>query len=185
MKRIKMLFILTAFILFPVSALGQDMHSFLAVKPGGHFFKGDLEEEHHVVAFYGQLVYGYKLHPNFSLQGEIGYLHSGISGGNDIHGVPIALSVTGIYPYRNFELFIGGGLGLYFTQYKGKLNGVPVDDKDKVLGGHLFIGADYNIGANFFIGIEGKYIFTEKAEYSGEKVNLNGFATALRLGLRF
>jgi opacity protein-like surface antigen len=185
MKPAILLFSLTLFILFPLSGFGQDEHSYLVLEPGGFFFKGDLEEEHHVGAFYSQLVYGHKLHPNFSLQGEIGYLHSGISGGNDIHGVPIALSVTAFYPYRNFELFIGGGLGIYFTHYKGNLNNVPVDDRDNVFGGHLFIGADYNIGANLFIGIEGKYIFTEKAKYGSEKVNLNGLATALRLGLRF
>ena len=170
---------------FPISALGQDKIGYLVVKPGGYCFDGDLKDEHHVVGFYTQLVYGYKLHPNFALQGEMGYLHSGISGGNDITEVPIALSVSGIYPYRNFELFIGGGLGMYFTQYKGNLNHVPVDDKDDVFGGHLFIGADYNMGTKFFIGMEGKYIFTAKAEYSGEKVNLNGLATALRFGIRF
>jgi hypothetical protein len=92
MKRIILLFSLTLFILFPISGFGQDKHSYLVLEPGGFFFKGDLEDEHQVMAFYSQLVYGYKLHPNFSLQGEIGYLHSGISGGNDIHGVPIALS---------------------------------------------------------------------------------------------
>jgi opacity protein-like surface antigen len=137
------------------------------------------------VGFYGEFGYGYRFHRNFALQSEIGYLHSGVKDGNDIHGVPISLSAKGVYPIKDFELFIGAGLGIYLTQYKGELNNVQVDDRDNVLGGHLFIGADYNIASNIFIGVEGKYIFTEKAEYNGQKVNLDGLATVIRLGFRF
>lgn len=185
MKRLILLLILTLLILLPISAAGQDHHSYFLVKPGVYYFAGDLEAEHPRVGFLGEIGYGYRFHRNFSIQSEIGYLHSGVSGGNDIHGVPISLSAKGVYPIKDFEFFIGAGLGIYLAQYKGELNHVPVDDRDNVWGGHLFTGADYNIASNISIGIEGKYIFTEKAEYNGQKVNLDGIAALIRLGFRF
>lgn len=184
MKRIILLLSFTLLMLLPISALGKDNKSFFALKPGVYFFKGDLKDEH-PMGFYGEIVYGYNLHPKFVLESGIGYFHDGVSQGNDVRGNFITFAAKGVYPIKNFKPFIGGGLGIYFTQYKGKLNGVPVDDRDNVYGGHLLFGADYNIVSTIFIGIEGKYILTEKAEYNGIKANLNGLATIMRLGLRF
>ena len=123
-------------------------------------------------------------HVFYSILG-IAYFHDGVSEGNDIGVHGITFAGKGVYPIKNFEPFIGGGFGIYSSYYTGTLKGVFVHNKDNVLGGHLLIGADYNIVSNIFVGVEGKYLFTEKAEYNGVKVNLNGFATIMRLGLRF
>jgi hypothetical protein len=45
-KRLILLLILTLLILLPISAAGQDHHSYFLVKPGVYYFAGDLEAEH-------------------------------------------------------------------------------------------------------------------------------------------
>ncbi len=184
MKRIALLLSFILLCLLPISARGQDNHSLIAVKSGVYFFKGDLRDEH-PMGFYGEIVYGYKLHPNLALETGIGYFHDGVSQGNDVAGKSITFALKGVYPIKNFEPFMGGGVGLYFTEYKGRLKGVPVNDRDSVYGGHLLMGADYNISSHFLIGVEGKYILTERAGYDGVRVNLNGLATIMRFGIRF
>lgn len=171
-------------IVYPSLALGQDKHHYFTLKPGLLFFLGDLKDEH-PMGFYGEVVYGYRFNKNLALEIGTGWFHDGTSNGNELKGEPVTFTVKGTYPIKNFEPFIGGGFGIFFAKYEGKLNGVYVHDKDNILEGHLLVGAEYNIISNILIGIEGKYIFTEKAEFNGVKVNFDGVASILRIGLRF
>lgn len=174
-------------ILYPVSAFGQNNKHYFSLKPGLFFFLGDLKDKHHM-GFYCEIVYGYKLNKNFALELGTGWFHDGASGkpyGNEAKGEPVTFTVKCMFPIKNFKPFVGGGVNIFFVKYEGKLKGVHVHDKDNILGGHFLIGAEYNIIPTIFIGIEGKYIFTEKADFDGVKVNLNGIASIMRLGLRF
>lgn len=181
MKRVIVLLSFAMF-LFPVAVQGADKNHFFEIKQGVYFFTGDLADEH-PMGYCGEIVYGYKLRPHVVLEGGVGYLHDGVSKGNDVRAGYLAFTVKGVYPGKNFEPFAAAGVGIYSTKYKGRLNGVSVDDSDTVLGGHFSAGADYKITSNVFIGIEGKYIFTGKAEYNGVKVNLNGLAALVKLGI--
>ena len=178
-----LLFSFILLILFPISALGQDNHHYFTLKPSLLFFFDDLKDEH-PVGFYGEIVYGYNLNKNFALELGFGWFHDGSNYG-EIKGEPVTFTVKVTYPIKNFEPFIGVGANVFIVQYKGKLNGVYVHDKDNVFGGHFLIGAEYNIKSNIFIGIEEKYILTNKAEFDGVEVSLHGIATIMRLGLRF
>lgn len=176
-------FIFSLLILLPISAHGQFPEKYISIKPGVYYFTGDLEDDH-PMGFFGGVFYGFRLFPNLVLESGTGYFHDG-DDGNDIRGVPVTLTLKGIYPFKNLVPYAGGGIGIYFTEYFGNLNGRYEEDKDNVFGGHLIIGAEYNITPMIFLGVEGMYIFTEDAEYNGVKVNLDGFATLMTMGFRF
>jgi opacity protein-like surface antigen len=171
-------------IICPCLSHAKDQQNYITLKPGMIFFTGDIKHEH-PSGFYSELGFGHFIHPNIALEGGVGYFHDGVSHGNDIRGVPVTVTIKGVYPMQNFQPFVGGGVGLFFTKYEGILNGIRVHDRDTVLGGHVLIGADVRISRVFFVGFEGRYLITSNANYDGVKVNLNGFAPMLRIGVAF
>jgi hypothetical protein len=183
-KSLVLWFILTIFFLSPQFATGEEKRSFVSAKSGFIFFTGDLEDENSS-GFYSELAYGYFIHPNIILEGAIGYFHDGVSYGNEISGFPVTVTVKGILHIDKIEPFIGSGCGMYFTKDRGWIHGSFVDGNENIFGGHLLAGMDYQISSSIAAGIEGKYIFTEKAGFSGVKVNLDAIVTILRLSLSF
>jgi outer membrane protein W len=77
------------------------------------------------------------------------------------------------------------------------VNGIPVsvelDGEDIVFGGYLGLGVHYNITPRFFVGVEGKYLWTDRAnpkdeyydESLGVKFKLDGILATAVLGFRF
>jgi len=183
MKRIFLLSSIVIIFLSPASALGQDNPQYFKVKLGTYFFSDDLKDAH-PMGFNGEIVYGYHLNHELVLEGGAGYFHDGVPKGNDVRGKSFTISVKKKFSAESFEPFAGAGLGVYATKYEESSNGDISTDTDTVFGGHLFIGMNYNVTPSMFIGIEGKYIFTEKAKYNGVKADLDGFATMLSLGFR-
>ncbi|MFQ5580259.1 MAG: hypothetical protein ACE5FZ_06575 [Nitrospiria bacterium] len=63
------------------------------------------------------------------------------------------------------------------------------DDRDTVFGGHLVLGANIDIDEGLFPGVEGKYIFTDDAEFDEPvligQFDLNGVSVTGNLGFRF
>ncbi|MFQ5990754.1 MAG: outer membrane beta-barrel protein, partial [Candidatus Methylomirabilales bacterium] len=184
MNRIVLILVTVLIFLLPLSALGQDKPNFFAVKAGLYVFTGDLEDAGHDEddGFNGEIAYGYYLHPNFALEGGTGYFHERTSEGNDIRGVPLLLTAKGIYPIKNVELFAGGGINVSFAKFRSEVDGVFADDTDTVFGGHFLIGANLDVLSTVFIGFEGKYLFTDEAEFNDVEADLNGFTIMAALG---
>lgn len=163
---------------------------YIAVKPGIYSPQtNDLKDFD--TGFNGEIMFGYRPHPNFAAEIGAGYFTSkgkesfagqvyGISysatADEQIDVVPVTLTLKGIYPIDKWELFALGGIGAYFVsgelKYKITANGMSISDKGKdstaIFGGHLGLGFHYNITPRFFVGAEGKYLLTSKATLKGE-----------------
>ncbi len=75
---------------------------------------------------------------------------------------------------------------MYTPKFKHQLNGVHLsNDRDMVVGGHVVIGINFDVGSRFVIGWEGKYIATQEARFRGVRANLDQFVSLLSLRLRF
>lgn len=186
-KRAVLIFNITLiFFLMPLSASGQDKKNYAAVKTGLYTFTGGLEDSDFVTGFNGEIAIGHYLHSNIALEAGACYIHDGIiKGRREVRFVQIPLTAKGIYPLGNVEAVYGGGIGVNFAKLRGEFNGLHVDDRDTVFGGHLLLGANFNISHATFIGIEGKYNFTEKARFNSVETNLNGYSVSANLGFRF
>jgi len=183
MKILRRLLVLTALMLCSVSASAQESN-YLAFRPGA-LFMSDFSGEH-PSAFWGELVYGRRLLPGLAVEVGSGYFHDGVSNGNEIAGIPVSVTLKAVYPAGPFELYAGGGAGFFVvTKYKGVLDGVSIDDGDTVPEGHLVIGANYGFSKRLFAGLDGRYVFTGKAQLGGVEKKLDGLVTAATIGLRF
>jgi opacity protein-like surface antigen len=187
MKKIVLIFCVVLLFLLPLSASGEDKKNYVALKPGLYTFDDRLRDADFRTGFLGELVYGYYLLPNFVLEGGTGYFHDGVnkSYGNSIKGIPVFLTAKAVYLLKKTEFLAGGGIGVYFTKLHAKVNGVLADERDTVFGVHLSLGANYNISPAVFIGLEGKYLFTEKADFSVLESRLNGHTITVNFGFRF
>jgi len=111
---------------------------------------------------------------------------------------PITVSLKGAFSAGNAEFYGGGGIGGYFLVFNSditasNLGSFSVDDEDVALGAHVAAGVNFNITNQFFIGVDGKYFWTDTVsiikrvsdipiKYSGD---LNGFTINLAFGFRF
>lgn len=110
----------------------------------------------------------------------------------------ILVALKGEYPAGPFDLFGGVGIGMYGIQLNSEVDSqrfgsFDKDDSDTVFGAQLSLGTNYNINERFYIGVEGKYRWTEDADismttaavpiaYSGD---LSGYSVAFTAGWRF
>ena len=96
------------------------------------------------------------------------------------------------------DLFAGIGAGIYSVSLSSdidssRLGDLDEDDSDAVFGAHVVAGANFNITERFFVGVEGKYRWTDDVEiydsvasvpveYTGD---LSGYTVTFNGGFRF
>jgi outer membrane protein W len=111
---------------------------------------------------------------------------------------PITVSLKGAFSTGSAEFYGGGGIGGYFLVLNSditasNLGSFSVDDDDLVLGAHVVAGVNFNITKRFFIGVDGKYFWTDTVSitqrvadipitYTGD---LNGYTINFAFGFRF
>ncbi|MBN2468815.1 MAG: outer membrane beta-barrel protein [Deltaproteobacteria bacterium] len=184
-------FILTLAILacaFPSHVLAQGAN-YVTFKPGIYSPQSsDLEDFD--TGFNGELAFGHRYNRNFAVEMGVGYFKSEadysaagqVSGINysfheedTIDAIPVTLSFKGIIPYDRWEFFGMGGIGVYFTDGEAEVNGTvdgrrvsaSLSESDTVFGFHFGVGFHYNITPTWFVGAEGKYLWTNDAKLSG------------------
>jgi outer membrane protein W len=189
MKRTFFVLVVILLFLLPLSAFAQDRANYITAKAGGFFPTGDLDDMDLANGFFGELTIGHYYNPNVALELGAGFLISDsdtFSAELDrVWAVPVTLTVKGIVPVNNFELFAGLGGGVYYTQ--ADLNpstGNTISDEDWLAGGHVLLGFNYNVSQVVFFGIEGRYLFTSEAQYDDIKANLTGFTLTGNIGVR-
>ena len=185
MKRI-LFFGIFLLLLVPLQASGIERNNYLSIRAGLYTFTDGLKDATLATGFDGEVAYGRYLHPNLILEIATGYFHDGVNKGygNSIKGEPILLTAKAVYPLHPVELYAGGGAGLYFTKFHGLVNGIVGDKSDNVFGAHVVAGVQYDISSRFFFGVEGRYIFTEKADYVVFKPRLDGYTVTGSFGFR-
>jgi opacity protein-like surface antigen len=158
--------------------------NYFVFKPGAFFPTGDIKDLK--TGFNGEIAYGRRFHPNAALEIASGYIGPGnntktgtVTGSygtvygystkSELYAIPITLAIKGIACVDNFEIFAVLGGGGYYVNAKetytvNGLGRVSASDSTWVLGGFLGAGATYNITPEWFIGLEGKYLWTDKAK---------------------
>jgi outer membrane protein W len=190
--------------------MGADKAFSIAVKPGIYVPRSDLK--HYDTGVNGEVAISYKFLPNLAVEGGIGYFYTednfrqyGTVNGVpasfrdefQIHVMPLTVSIKGIVPVDKWEFYGLGGVGAYmiYGELKEKVTVGNVryrtsgDDTDIILGTHLGVGVNYNITPRFFVGGEGKYVWTGKARLDDDslitKFKLNGILATAAIGFRF
>ena len=111
---------------------------------------------------------------------------------------PITVSLKGAFSAGIAEFYGGGGIGGYFFVLNSditasNLGTFSVDDDDIALGAHVVAGVNFNITRRFFIGVDGKYYWTDTVSVSKRVADipviytgdLNGYAVNFVFGFRF
>ncbi|MFH0782228.1 MAG: outer membrane beta-barrel protein [Pseudomonadota bacterium] len=117
---------------------------------------------------------------------------------NTLGGVGLLLTLKGEFSAGPVDLFAGIGGGIYSVTLdsqidSSRLGDLNQDDSDGVFGAHVVAGATYNINERFFLGVEGKYRWTDDVdiresvasipvEYTGD---LSGYIVTFNGGFRF
>jgi hypothetical protein len=187
------------------SAMGQEKKVYVAVKAGVYEPTGDLDDAEFDSDFNGEVAIGFYPIPNLALEAGIGYFVSeasysffafdpvygsiNLNEDDEVKVIPVTITAKGVLPADMFELYLGAGIGWYFASYDAKASasgvvlGTPIagsasfDDDDSVLGAHVVGGAIINISEAFFVGVEGKVIWTDEAKAEGNvRVNVDGYS---------
>jgi len=118
----------------------------------------------------------------------------------DIWVIPATLTIKLVYPVQQFELYALGGGGAYFVNSKldytgtarigGKTyNGSGSSSSNTAsFGGFAGAGVNYNFISKWYVGVEGKYLWTRPSlSFAGTDVsaNLYGWIVTGQVGYKF
>ncbi|MEJ2235787.1 MAG: outer membrane beta-barrel protein [Syntrophobacterales bacterium] len=185
LKRAVIILAVGLLFVLPSAAWGDDAQNYVTAGVGLYNYTGDITTETKLdEAFLGELSYGRYFHPNFVLEAGVGYIHDDHQG-DELQGYPVTLTAIGVYPVKKVRLLGGGGIGVYPMNFDGEINGVFIHGRDTVLGANVLAGFHWDLRPSGFIGLEGKYLFIERAKFEDEKVELEGFTMMLKFGFRF
>jgi opacity protein-like surface antigen len=170
----------------------------------------DLDDNNFDTGFNGTIGYGRYLTDNLIFETSIDSFvvdrdseGSTSSAGNytqddDLIATGILITLKGEVQIGAFDLFGGGGVGVYGVAIDSdidtdKLGSFSKSESDGVYGVHAVLGANYNITNHIFVGLEAKYRWTGDVdlkesvasvpvEYKGD---LSGYAVLGTFGIRF
>ena len=185
------------------------------VLKGGIFTPGSTDLKGFSTGFNGEIGYGRYLNDNFALELGVGYFQTSNSStlagssaddylsGNaklDLWIIPVTATVKVIYPIYQFEVYALGGAGAYFVNYKleydvnAKIGGKTAtasgspSSNTAAFGGFAGVGANYNFPNKWYVGAEGKYLWTRPNmgfEGNDVGVNLYGWIVTGQVGYKF
>jgi outer membrane protein W len=201
MKSVFMVVLVLPF-LVPMNLFAQSPF-YAAFKPGVYFPRsGDLNGFDN--GFSGGFSFGFRFNPNIAAELGLGYFFTEgektVVRGNsvsryhyDIDVWPITLTLKAILPYKRWEFFGLAGGGMYSVSAPYDAEGYHhhpypyyYQDYDWIWGGYLGAGIHYNITRAIFLGIEGKYLWTEEAKFTNiDNFRLDGIISNAVIGFRF
>jgi hypothetical protein len=164
--------------------------------PGWGFLRVYFEAKAGPIWYFGEFK---DLSPGVDLEGAVGFhpirylaieALSGYFWGQDdaatyrqLWGIPLVGNLKLLYPVHFLEPYVGAGGGGFFVHTREPGTAVPEAD-DWVAGFDVLAGVNVNVD-RFLLSIEGKYLFTEKAETVRGPARLEGAAVLVGLGMRF
>jgi opacity protein-like surface antigen len=168
--------------------------NYAALKLGG-FFPLSHETENFDDAFYGEVGFGHYFNNNFSVELGVGYTKPeasvsvpGSSASFDLTIIPVTLGVRGSIPAGAFEPFATAGLGAYFAEWETSVSGPgfsrSASEDDINFGFYLGLGANFNVSPNVYLGVEGRYFWTEPS-FEGFDTTIYGIHLTANVGYRF
>jgi outer membrane protein W len=185
-------------LLFGGAVLAAERSNYFVMKAGGYFpNSSDLGGFNN--GFNGEVAYGRYFSPNLAAELALGYFATSGSGSGtfdgvtsaataDIYTIPLTLALKAIYPIDQWEIYAIGGAGAYFCNAKVNYSGGSPDNSATAFGGFLGAGFNYNMDRNWFLGVEGKYLWV-KPEFTffnvKDSVAIDGWTVTGNLGFRF
>jgi len=189
--------------LIPISLFAQTPF-YIAFKPGIYSPQSS-DLKGFDSGFNGDFVFGYRFNPNIAGEIGIGYFNTegektiagtnyGVRKNFDLNVWSFTFTLKPILPYKKWEFFGLAGGGLYSVSrpynaedYNYHHYDDNHDDFDLILGGYLGAGIHYNIAPRIFVGVEGKYLWTEQAKFGDleEKFKMDGIIATAVIGFRF
>lgn len=205
MKKMRIFPLVIAFLLsanFSLAANGGDKPAnYLAIKggiysPSNEFdvtnIPGSSTFEHldNKIGFAGELAVGHYLMPALALELGAGYFESrgkgeAVSGADSkLRAVPVTATAKVLLPLGPIEPYGEFGVGGYFSKlYRG--GSLPNENIKAIFGLHAGAGINFNVTDAFFLGFEGRYLWTENSWGTTDVGKLDGFITTADLGFRF
>jgi len=90
----------------------------------------------------------------------------------DINYVPVELNLKyAIGVARNWVIDLGAGVS--YNYFRIKANNIDESSEDWVVGGQVFADVNYKVDNLWFIGINGKYQFTDNLSFDLQGSNIN------------
>ena len=194
--------------LIPINVFAKSPF-YISFKPGIYSPQSsDLDE----TGFNGEIAFGYRFNPYIAAEFGIGYFYTEaekkvvgptyVDRENfDIDVYPVTLTLKAILPYKKWEFFglAGGGVYIVSAPYDVDDYDYHCDshhcyydydydyEYDARLGGFLGAGIHYNITRNIFLGVEGKYLWTDKVKLEDLdlKFSMDGIIATAVVGIRF
>jgi opacity protein-like surface antigen len=134
------------------------------------------------VGFAGEVAFGHYLLPVLAVELGAGYFQRN-GDFTMIRVVPITLSAKICLPLGPFEPYGMAGIGAYIADQD--IKGSAIKGKtDVTYGMNLGAGFDINVNRSMFVGLEGKYLWSEPT-FRGQNVRLDGFITTVNVGFRY
>ncbi|MGZ8459033.1 MAG: porin family protein [Candidatus Deferrimicrobiaceae bacterium] len=124
---------------------------------------------------------GSRVSPILAIDGTFGG-HRADRGSDEVTVVPLTFGVRLILPSPVIEPYVGGGLGLYFTNLDEPSTGI--DDSDTAFGGYGSLGLDAWLNPRMALNFEGKYHWVEP-EFNGFDVDVSGWTVGLGVRISF
>ncbi len=189
--------------------------NYIVFKPGVFYPQGDIKDLS--AGFNGEIAYGRRFHENAAFEIASGYIGTGnatlqrgtvrsTSGttysfktDGDVYAIPITIAIKGIIPFeKNFEAYGIAGGGAYYVNARESaqvygLTRLSLSDTAWVMGGFLGAGVSYNITREWFLGLEGRYLWVDKAKLRDSSqgvtvtgdVRMEGVQGVATIGYRF
>ncbi len=180
--------------------------NYVVLKGGIFSPQGDVKQLD--TGFNGELAYGLRFSRFAALEIGSGYFdlghadrslvaRSNVSLDGDMYAIPFTIALKAILPLGRFELYGLGGGGGYYVHANGTVQtrfGRRSEGFDTVVaGGFLGAGITYNFTRAFFLGLEGKYLWTSNPDFEvhdhGQSVrtdfNIEGVQATVNVGYRF
>jgi len=190
--------------LIPINLFAQAQAPFYIAFKAGIYSPQSSDLDGFDTGFNGEFAFGFRFHPNIAAELGFGYFNTEgdktVVGAThvarknyDIDVWPITFTLKAILPYQRWEFFGLAGGGLYSVSIPYDVEGhhhqyyYYYDDYDSVLGGYLGAGIHYNISPRIFVGVEGKYLWTEQAKFMNieDRFRLDGIIANAVFGFRF
>ncbi|MDH3975551.1 MAG: porin family protein [Deltaproteobacteria bacterium] len=190
-KILSVFIICTALVIWnPLSTLGQEKApNYATLKIGQYSPTGDLDDLGFDSKVDLELLFGHYFNENFALEAGIGIFGSDREEGDlNVYFTAFALPVLtakAVLPKKRFEFYGGGGIGYYQAKYDYNYFAIDIEESDTAFGYHVVAGFSYDFTPYWYLGLEGKQIWTDDFDFKVVKIDGDGRTLTFNVGLRW